>query len=45
MPILNEGQTAPDFSLQTDQGATVSLSALQDKPLVLFFYIRNSTPG
>lgn len=45
MPILNEGQNAPNFSLQTDQGATVSLSALQDKPLVLFFYPKDDTPG
>jgi peroxiredoxin Q/BCP len=45
MPILSEGATAPDFTLQTDQGATVTLSALQDKPLVLFFYPKDDTPG
>jgi thioredoxin-dependent peroxiredoxin len=45
MPILSEGDDAPNFSLQTDQGATVSLSALQDKPIVLFFYPKDDTPG
>lgn len=45
MPILSEGETAPNFSLQTDQGAEVSLSALQDKPVVLFFYPKDDTPG
>jgi len=45
MPILSEGARAPDFSLQTDQGVTVTLSALQDKPLVLFFYPKDDTPG
>lgn len=45
MALLNPGDTAPNFSLQTDQGVTVSLSALQDKPLVLFFYPKDDTPG
>lgn len=45
MPILNEGDNAPDFSLQTDHGTTVTLSKLQDKPLVLFFYPKDDTPG
>jgi thioredoxin-dependent peroxiredoxin len=45
MPILSEGENAPNFSLQTDDGTTVSLSALQDKPLVLFFYPKDDTPG
>jgi thioredoxin-dependent peroxiredoxin len=45
MPILSEGDHAPDFSLQTDQGAVVRLSAVQDKPLVLFFYPKDDTPG
>jgi len=45
MPILSEGDHAPNFSLQTDQGQTVSLASLQDKPLVLFFYPKDDTPG
>src|SRR4029079_16765528 len=45
MPILSEGESAPNFNLQTDQGTTVTLAALQDKPLVLFFYPKDDTPG
>jgi len=45
MPILNVGDTAPNFTLHTDNGAVVTLSALQDKPLVLFFYPKDDTPG
>ena len=45
MPILSAGATAPNFSLYTDQGVKVSLSSLQDKPLVLFFYPKDDTPG
>jgi len=45
MPILSEGDNAPNFNLQTDQGNTVSLAALQGKPVVLFFYPKDDTPG
>ncbi|MES1173577.1 MAG: peroxiredoxin [Myxococcales bacterium] len=45
MPILSEGEIAPDFTLKTDAGAEVSLSALGDKPTVLFFYPKDDTPG
>jgi peroxiredoxin Q/BCP len=45
MPILNEGELAPDFTLKTDSGSDVSLSALPDKPVVLFFYPKDDTPG
>jgi peroxiredoxin Q/BCP len=45
MPILNEGEVAPSFTLKTDAGAEVSLSALGDKPTVLFFYPKDDTPG
>lgn len=45
MPLLIAGETAPNFTLQTDLGADVTLSALQDKPLVLFFYPKDDTPG
>ena len=45
MPILSEGQAAPNFTLQTDTGSAVTLSALQDKPTVLFFYPKDDTPG
>lgn len=45
MPILREGDPAPQFSLQTDHGAVVSSSSLGDKPVVLFFYPKDDTPG
>ena len=38
-------ETVPDFTLQTDEGQTVSLSTYAGKPVVLFFYPRANTPG
>jgi len=43
--MLTAGSSAPDFSLQTDTGETVQLSKLRDKPVVLFFYPKDDTPG
>jgi peroxiredoxin Q/BCP len=40
---LNE--TVADFTLQTDEDRTVSLSDYAGKPVVLFFYPRANTPG
>jgi peroxiredoxin Q/BCP len=40
---LNE--TIADFTLQTDETKTVSLSDYAGKPVVLFFYPRANTPG
>src|SRR5947199_6548572 len=34
-----------DFTLQADEGKTVSLSDYAGKPVVLFFYPRADTPG
>lgn len=45
MTPLNEGDAAPDFSLPTDDGATVTLSMFKGRKLVLYFYPRDSTPG
>ncbi len=45
MPILREGDAAPSFTLKTDSGSDVELSALPDKPVVLFFYPKDDTPG
>src|SRR5271154_2806081 len=38
-------QKVADFTLQTDEGKTTSLSAYAGKPVVLFFYPRADTPG
>ncbi len=38
-------QKVADFTLQTDEDKTVSLSDYAGKPVVLFFYPRADTPG
>jgi len=45
MTPLTEGAEAPDFTLESDSGDTVSLSQLRGKPVVLYFYPRDDTPG
>jgi peroxiredoxin Q/BCP len=42
---IEEGQRAPEFSLRGDDGQTVKLSALRGKPVVVYFYPRDDTPG
>ncbi len=39
------GQQAPAFSLPSDTGGTISLEALRGRPVVLFFYPKDDTPG
>ncbi len=39
------GDTAPEFSLPRDGGATLSLSDMAGGPVVLYFYPRDNTPG
>lgn len=41
---LAVGETAPDFSLQDQNGKTVKRSSIK-KPLVVYFYPADSTPG
>jgi peroxiredoxin Q/BCP len=43
--MLEVGQPAPDISLVSDSGETVSLSALRGQPVVLYFYPKDDTPG
>ncbi|MHB8468508.1 MAG: thioredoxin-dependent thiol peroxidase [Gaiellaceae bacterium] len=43
--MIEEGHAAPEFELKTDAGETVSLSSLRGKPVVLYFYPRDDTPG
>jgi peroxiredoxin Q/BCP len=43
--MVAEGRTAPDFSLPSDSGETVTLSRFRGSPVVLYFYPRDDTPG
>ncbi|HUE96384.1 MAG TPA: thioredoxin-dependent thiol peroxidase [Longimicrobiaceae bacterium] len=43
--MLKEGQKAPEFELQADDGSTVRLADLRGKKVLLFFYPRADTPG
>lgn len=43
--MVEEGKPAPDFELTSDSGETVRLSALRGKPVVLYFYPKDDTPG
>jgi thioredoxin-dependent peroxiredoxin len=43
--MVEEGKPAPDFALTSDSGETVKLSDLRGKPVVLYFYPRDDTPG
>lgn len=42
---LQPGETAPDFTLATDTGDTVTLSSLQGRKVILFAYPHAMTPG
>jgi peroxiredoxin Q/BCP len=42
---VEEGRPAPDFTLTSDSGETVSLSSLKGSPVVLYFYPKDDTPG
>ena len=43
--MIEVGQEAPNFELETDVDGTVRLSDLRGKPIVLYFYPRDDTPG
>ena len=42
---LNVGDKAPDFTLPSDGGGSISLSGLKGKTVVLYFYPKDDTPG
>jgi peroxiredoxin Q/BCP len=42
---VEEGKQAPDFALRADNGRTVKLSTLRGKPVVVYFYPKDDTPG
>jgi peroxiredoxin Q/BCP len=43
--LVAEGEAAPDFTLRDDRGREVTLSSLRGKPVVLYFYPKDDTPG
>jgi peroxiredoxin Q/BCP len=43
--MVEEGKPAPDFEATTDAGERVKLSDFRGKPVVLFFYPKDDTPG
>jgi peroxiredoxin Q/BCP len=45
MSTLHAGDPAPDFTLPSSAGGDVQLSALRGRPVVLYFYPRDNTPG
>ena len=45
MAVLEPGTKAPSFTLQTDEGASVSLRDYRGRKVVLYFYPKDDTPG
>jgi thioredoxin-dependent peroxiredoxin len=43
--MVETGTPAPDFSLRSDSGDTVRLSDLRGRPVVVYFYPKDDTPG
>ena len=45
MTMIQEGKKAPAFALESSEGGVVSLKDLRGKPVVLYFYPKDDTPG
>ena len=45
MALIDPGTTAPTFSLPDQSGTMHSLAAYAGRPVVLFFYPKDDTPG
>jgi peroxiredoxin Q/BCP len=43
--MLEIGQPAPPFSLESDTGETITLESLKGRPVVIYFYPKDDTPG
>lgn len=43
--VIERGQPAPAFSLRDQAGVTHTLSAYAGRPVVLYFYPKDDTPG
>lgn len=45
MPLIEPGRKAPAFALKDQNGKTHRLSAYAGRPVVLYFYPKDDTPG
>jgi peroxiredoxin Q/BCP len=45
MPLVEEGKKAPAFSLKDQDGKTHRLADYAGRPVVLYFYPKDDTPG
>lgn len=45
VPDLNEGDLAPDFTLELDDGSLFALQEKRGRPVVLFFYPEDDSGG
>jgi peroxiredoxin Q/BCP len=45
MPLIEPGKKAPAFTLKDQSGTTHKLSAYAGRPVVLYFYPKDDTPG
>jgi len=43
--MLEVGDRAPGFALESDEGKRVALEDFRGKKVVLFFYPKDNTPG
>jgi peroxiredoxin Q/BCP len=43
--MVDEGKRAPEFELTTEAGERVKLSDFRGRPVVLYFYPKDDTPG
>lgn len=45
MPLIDAGRKAPSFTLKDQQGRTHTLSDYAGRPVILYFYPKDDTPG
>ena len=45
MPLIEIGKNAPAFTLKDQDGKTHKLSDYEGRPVVLYFYPKDDTPG
>jgi thioredoxin-dependent peroxiredoxin len=43
--MIQQGDLAPDFTLDRDGGESITLSSLRGRKVVLYFYPKDDTPG